>query len=70
MNQQIKDYTKRQLIDLLSTCTPEQQLMFKRMYSHNNLEATIEEAVNNMHESKMDHALTQVSRTVEKNLSV
>lgn len=43
--------------------------MFNRMYSHKNLEASIDEAVDGMDEDKISHAITQCERTVEKNLS-
>lgn len=58
---------KKILKDLLVQCTPEQQLMFKRMYCHTNLEASIEEAVDQMDTSKMDHAISQCERSIEKN---
>lgn len=58
------------LKNLLAQCTEPQQLMFKRMYCHKNLDATIEEAVEQMDETKIDHAITQCERTVAKNLDI
>lgn len=67
MNSELSKVGREILKSLLSKCTPEQQLMFKRMYSHKNLEASIEEAVDQMDEGKIDCAITQCGRTVDKN---
>lgn len=58
---------KQMLKDLLSQCTEPQQHMFKRMYCHKNLDLPINEAVDQMGESKIDNAISQCERTVEKN---
>lgn len=68
MNQTIVNKTKELLKELLDSCTTSQQDFFKRMYSK-DLSLDIKTVVDNMDESKIDHALTQVERTVEKNLS-
>ncbi len=67
MNQTIVNTSKRMLKELLSQCTEPQQLLFKRMYSHKDLTVDINEAVDNMDETKIDWAMTQVERTLEKN---
>lgn len=66
-NETIKNVAKEMLKKLLSECTDGQQLMFKRMYCHKNLELSIDEAVDQMKDDKIDWAMTQVERTVEKN---
>jgi hypothetical protein len=66
-NETLKNVAKEMLKELLSQCTEPQQLMFKRMYSHNNLELPINDVVDNMAEDKIDWAMTQVERTIEKN---
>lgn len=40
--------------------------MFKRMYCHKNLEASPEEAIDQMDPEKMDWAITQCEQTLEK----
>ena len=55
------------LKELLAQCTEAQQLMFKRMYAHNNLDKPIDECVDLMDDSKIDWAISQCERTVEKN---
>jgi hypothetical protein len=40
--------------------------MFKRMYSNGNLDLTIDQAVDNMDPDKIDHAITQAERTIQK----
>ncbi len=61
--------TVRQMIkDLLAQCTEGQQLMFKRMYNHNNPDETsINECVDKMDVSKLDRAMTQCESTVIRN---
>jgi hypothetical protein len=67
MNETLKNIAKEILKDLLSKCTEGQQMLFKKMYSHKNLELPINDVVDNIEESKIDHAISQCSRTVEKN---
>jgi len=67
MNSTLKSAGHQILKNLLEQCTEPQQLMFKRMYSHKNLEATMEEAVDNMDETKIDNAISQCERTVANN---
>lgn len=65
-NQKIINFTREQLKQGLSQCSSEQQLLFKRMYSHQNLELPINEVVDNMPNEKLDWALTQVEKTLAK----
>lgn len=67
MNETLKNTAKELLKDLLRSCTEPQQLIFKRMYSHKNLDADIDTVVDNMDDSKLDWALSQVERTVISN---
>jgi hypothetical protein len=67
MNELIRKESKRILKKLLSECTEGQQLIFKRMYSSRNLELSISDAVDQMDDNKLDLAISQVERTVEKN---
>lgn len=67
-NETLINSGKQILKDLLAQCTEGQQLMFKRMYSHKNMEATIDEAVDNMDVDRIDWAISQCERTVQNNL--
>ena len=67
MNENLKNLAKEMLKKLLAECTDDQHLLFKRMYCHKNLELPINEAVDQMADDKIDWAITQVERTVEKN---
>lgn len=69
-NKTIIEFTKNKLKDLLKECTDSQQLMFKRMYSNNNIDISINEVVDNMESEKLDWALTQVERTIQKNSNI
>jgi len=53
----IKEFKQKVLIDLYNQCTSEQQLMFRRMYSHKNLEASIEEISSKMPDEKFNWAV-------------
>lgn len=44
-NETIKTLAKEKLKELLSQCTKEEQLLFKRMYCHKNLELPINDVV-------------------------
>ncbi len=65
-NETLISFGKEQLKESLSQCTEAQQLMFKRMYSHQNIELPINDVVDAMDEGKIDWALTQVERTLTK----
>jgi hypothetical protein len=68
-NQTLINAAKQILKDLLSKCTEPQQMLFKKMYCHKNLELSIDEAVDQMDTDKMDWAISQVERTIQKNNS-
>ena len=67
MNETLKNTAKEMLKNLLAQCTEPQQLMFKRMYCHENLDLPINEAVDQMEDDKIDWAITQCEKTVLKN---
>jgi hypothetical protein len=67
MNSTLKIAAKEILKDLLSKCTEPQQMIFKRMYSHKNLELPINEVVDKMPDDKLDWAISQCEKTIEKN---
>jgi hypothetical protein len=67
MNETLKNAGKEILKYLLAQCTECQQMMFKRMYSHKNLELPINDVVDQISDDKIDWAISQCERTVEKN---
>lgn len=64
----MQEFAKFELKRGLSRCTNEEQLMFKRMYSHGNLERDINDVVDRMDIGKLDLAMEQVGRTIQKKL--
>ncbi len=64
MNKTLETNTRTYLLELVQQCTEAQQLLFKRMYSHKNLEASLEEVVNNMPIAKLDWAVSQCEKTL------
>ena len=65
MNEELQDFARAQIKNGLAKCSDEQQLLFRRMYSHTNLDASIDEAVDAMDAEKLDWAMQQISRTLE-----
>ena len=68
MNEQLERYARQELKAGLFQCNEAQQHLFKRMYSHGNLELDIDSVVDAMPVDKLDRAMDQVERTVTKNL--
>jgi hypothetical protein len=66
MNKTIENIIRTKLKELIVQCTEGQQLLFKRMYSHDNLELPIEEVVDNMYDVQLDWAFSQVENTLKK----
>ena len=66
MNNKVSDFTREEIKDGLKQLPEKWQLMFKRMYSHNNLELDIDSVVDNMPDDKLDWALTQVENSLAK----
>ncbi len=67
MNDQLTTYARDTLKEDLAKCTSEQVHLFKRMYSFKDLEKDINKVVDDMPDEKLDWAMQQVSRTLEKN---
>jgi len=67
MNDTLIENSKKILLESLLQCTEAQQFLFKRMYSHKNLNASITEAVAQMDPEKIHIAMNQIERTLEKN---
>ena len=66
MNQQLADFARQKIIDGLKQLPAGSQMLFKRMYSHENLDADIEDVAVNMPEEKLGWAMQQVERSLEK----
>ena len=66
MNKSISDFTIQQIKEGLKQLPDNWQMMFKRMYSHNNLDCDIVTVVDNMPDEKLDWALSQVENSLKK----
>lgn len=67
MNKQLELYAREALKETLPLCTEAQQLLFKRMYSHKDLQKDINDVVDNIPVEKLSIAMSQVDRTLLKN---
>ena len=70
MNSQLVNYARQQIKEGLAKLPESHQHLFKRMYSHKNLELPINDVVDNMSKEKLDWALTQVENSLDKILNV
>lgn len=66
MNEQLEQFAREQLKTGLAQVPENMQMMFKRMYSHENLEANINDVVDIMAADKLDWAMQQVQRSINK----
>ena len=69
MNEQLQQFARESLKAELKQCTDGEQHLFKKMYAKTMEEVrdiTVNEVVDNMDEDKLDWAMQQVKRTLEK----
>ena len=66
MNSQLVAYARKKIKEGLSELSEGHQVVFKRLYSHENLELPIDEVVDNVPEEKLSWALTQVQNSLKK----
>lgn len=66
MNNQLQEFARQSLKDGLAKLTEGHQMIFKRMYSHKNLELPINDVVDLMPADKLDWAMQQVQRSIDK----
>lgn len=66
MNNQLQEFARDELKKGLKQCTEGEQYKFKRMYANGKLDMEINEVVDNMPEEKLDRAMEQVEKTLEK----
>jgi hypothetical protein len=65
MNSLIEKYARETILNKLQQCSKDEQEMFKRMYAHGK-EISIEECVKIMDTDKLDWAMQQIERTLQK----
>lgn len=61
-------HVRKRLKDSLALCNTDQQLVFKRMYSHKDLDKDINQVVDDMNTDHLDWAILQVEKTIKKNV--
>ena len=66
MNDQLQTYARKTLKEGLMRLPESSQFLFKRMYSHNNLDADINDVIDSMAEDKLDRAMQQVQKSLDK----
>lgn len=64
MNESLQNHARKELKDGLSKLPENHQNMFKRMYSSVN--TSINDVVDSMDEDKLDWAMQQVQRSIDK----
>ena len=66
MNNQLQAFARNELKSGLGKLPESNQLLFKRMYSHKKLELDINAVIDAMPADKLDWAMQQVQRTLDK----
>jgi hypothetical protein len=66
MNDKIRDFARAEILFGLSQLPEANVTMFKKMYSHGNIELPIEQVVNKIPDDKLDWAMQQVENTLKK----
>lgn len=66
MNGSLQEFARNEIKSGLAKLSESNQVFFKRMYSHNNPDADINDVVDGMPEEKLDWAMQQIQRTLEK----
>lgn len=66
MNDRLSSFAREQIKKGLLQCSEDEIKNFKRMYSSENLNSSIDEVVDNMPTDKLDWAMQQVERTISK----
>ena len=66
MNTILQRFARQWLKDGLAKLPETNQLFFKRMYSHTNLETPIIDIIDNMPEDRLDWAMSQVENSLKK----
>lgn len=66
-NSTLHQLGKAKLIEYWDELTTDQQLVFKRLYSHEDLGESIQDIVNKMPVDKIDHAIFQCETSIRKN---
>lgn len=66
MTKSLRDFAKKEIKDGLNKLTESHQMIFRRMYSHKNLDAGIDEIIDNMSDDQLNISIRQIERTLEK----
>ena len=67
MNREMVAFARGSIKEGLKLVTEKQQIRFKRMYSHLNLNKPLKEIVDSISEEELSRVLTQVNNTIKKN---
>lgn len=66
MNSQLAAYAREKIKEGLGDLSEGHRMVFKRLYSHNNIEMPINDVIKNMPDEKLNWALTQVQNSLNK----
>jgi len=66
MNETIIVFARDNIKKNIAICSNSAKLLFKRMYSHNNLEMELNDVVDNMSEQSLSWAMTQLQNTLKE----
>ena len=68
MNTILEQFARKTIKEGLALCTDGERLTFNKMYSHKELDKDVDAVVDDMSMDKLDWAMQQVKRSVDKHL--
>ncbi len=66
MNTELSNFAREKLKEQLALLPESNQMIFKRMYSHEDLNKNIDDVVDDMDDSQLDWAMKQVYASILK----
>ena len=66
MNSHLSTYARKQIKANIAICSNKAKLLFKRMYSHDNLDKKLNDIIDDMPDDKLSWAMTQLQNTLKE----
>ncbi len=67
MNKQLQDFARTEIKKGLANCSKKQRVVFRRLYSHENLGLPINKIVDKLDADELDWTMEQVKNTLKSN---
>jgi len=64
MNKQLESFARAWIRENIKKCNERAQLLFRRMYSHKDIDKDMDLIVSEMEDEKLDWAMSQIERAL------